>query len=100
MVVEFSILPLGQGVHFSAQVAAFIDIVEASRLPYQITPMGTVVEGTWDEVMGLIRHCHEQGRADAERVITDIKIDDFPSRTGRLEGKIESVKKKREKKGQ
>jgi uncharacterized protein (TIGR00106 family) len=93
MLVEFSIVPLGQGASVSKQVAEVIAIVEKSGLPYRLNPMGTVLEGTWDDVMPLIKTCHDAVIAEGERVVTTIKIDDRKGRTNMLEQKIASVEK-------
>jgi uncharacterized protein (TIGR00106 family) len=94
MLVEFSIVPMGEGASVSRQVAQVIAIVEQSGLPYRLNPMGTVVEGAWDEVMSLIRSCHETIMAEGERVITTLKIDDRKGHSGMLEQKIASVEKR------
>jgi uncharacterized protein (TIGR00106 family) len=69
-------------------------IVIESGIPYKANPMGTVLEGEWDEVMSVIRVCHEEALVDADRVVTEIKIDDYRGRPGRLEQKLESVEEK------
>lgn len=94
MLVEFSIVPLGGPSSISRQVAAALDIVEKSGLPYKVNPMGTVVEGQWEEVIGTVRKCHEEVLAGNERVVTTIRIDDRKGRTGMIEGKIRSVEEK------
>ncbi len=38
--------------------------------------MGTVIEGNWDRVMGLIKKCHASVSKDEARVLTSITIDD------------------------
>jgi uncharacterized protein (TIGR00106 family) len=94
MLAEFSILPVGQGAHLSDQIANVLRLVDESGLPYRLHAMGTEVEGSWDEVIGLIRRCHERLSEKNERLITTIKIDDFQGRTGMLEDKVASVERK------
>ncbi len=94
MMVEFSIIPLGKDEGVSESVAQALALVDKSGLDYKLTPMGTVVEGCWDDVMGLIKACHAEVLKDAARIITKITIDDRPTRPdGRLTQKIESVEK-------
>jgi uncharacterized protein (TIGR00106 family) len=93
-VVEISVAPLGTaspGV--SSYVAACVEIVAACGLSYQLTPMGTVIEGDIDEIFAVLRKMHEvpfgQG---AERVSTLIKIDDRRDKDRHdLQGKVDSV---------
>lgn len=94
IVCEFTITPIGAGESLSAYVARCERIVRESGLPHMLTPMGTVVEGEWDEVLAVIRACHTAVRADCRRVSTLIKIDDRESPPGRLEQKVRSVEEK------
>jgi len=95
MMVEFSIIPIGSGEGVSEFVARALVLVDKSGLDYKITPMGTIVEGvegSWDEVIGLIKECHAEVLKDAARIVTKITIDDRPGRAdGRFARKIESV---------
>ncbi len=91
MIVEFSVAPVGRGEALSEQVARVLDIVDKSGLPYQLTAMGTIVEGDWDEIFGLIRRCHETMRGQASRVSTHIIVDDREKTSGRITGKIADV---------
>ncbi len=96
-VVEISVAPLGTATPgVSSYVAACVAIVAASGLVYQLTPMGTVIEGDIDEIFPVLRKMHEVpfGKS-AERVSTLIKIDDRRDQGGHgLQGKVDSVLKK------
>ena len=94
MLVEFSIVPLGSGSSISGRVAAVLQLVNASGLAYKITPMGTVVEGSWDEVFRLIKRCHRITLQHEERVLTTIRIDDRKGAVNRIDAKVRSVEKK------
>jgi len=74
-------------------VARALEIVDKSGLPYKFTPMGTIVEGEWNEVLELIRRCHQAVGEVAPRVITRIVIDDRRGRTGLIESKVRSVER-------
>jgi len=88
---EFSISPMDKGPSIAAYVARCLDLVDRSGLPYRLNPMGTVVEGPFDEVMALIARCHKAVAADCERVSTIIKIDDRKGAVNQLERKVERV---------
>ena len=60
MLMEFSISPVGKGVSLSKDVAKAVKIVMASGLPHENNPMGTVVEGEWDELMALVKKCRDE----------------------------------------
>ena len=91
VLLEFSMSPLDQGVSLSPYVARSLDIIDRSGLPYQLTPMGTIVEGEWDQVMALLTACHQRMSQDCERISTSIKIDYRAGKSGRLKSKIEAV---------
>jgi uncharacterized protein (TIGR00106 family) len=93
MLANFSIIPLGGGQSVSKYVAKVIDIVDKSGLRYQLTSMGTLVEGNWDEVMGIIKKCHNATRKLVPRVYTVVTIDDRKGARGRLQGKVKSVER-------
>ena len=52
-----------------------LNIIDKSGLPYQLTPMGTIIEGEWSEVMTVVTACFEAMRVDCNRIETSIKID-------------------------
>lgn len=93
MIAEFSVIPIGAGTSTSAEVAKVIKLIDESGLPYKLNPMGTVVEGEWPEVLGLIEKCHRLLHNDVERVLTNITIDDRRGYKNRIEKKVESVEK-------
>jgi uncharacterized protein (TIGR00106 family) len=94
ILVEFSILPVGKGVSVSPMVARVLKIVAGSGISYKANPMGTVLEGEWDRVMGIIKECHQEVMKDADRAITSITIDDRKGKEERIEKKLESVEQK------
>ena len=94
MLFEFSIVPLGIGSSVGETVAEVLRIVDASGLPYKVNPMGTVIEGEWDEVMKLIRECHITVMKNAGRAILNISVDDRKSSAKRIEQKVQSVEKR------
>lgn len=91
MLARFSVSPAGSGVHLSDKVADAIRLIEDSGLDYQVTAMDTLVEGSADAVLGLIQRCIEVMHQHSERVICDIKIDDWTGKSGLLRDKVRSV---------
>jgi len=59
-----------------------------------LTPMGTIIEGEWSDVMAVVTACFETMRADCDRVSTQIRIDYRAGATGRLKSKVASVEQK------
>ena len=95
MLMEFSISPVGKGASLSKYVARAIKIVMDSGLPHENNPMGTVVEGDWDELMALVKECRDALIKDSERVIINMKIDDRPGKPkDRLSAKLKSIEQR------
>jgi uncharacterized protein (TIGR00106 family) len=94
VLLEFSMSPINKGESVSAYVARSLDIIDRSGLPYQLTPMGTILEGEWTQVMAVVTACFEAMRADCDRVSTQIRIDYRAGAGGRLKSKVESVQQK------
>ncbi len=94
MLVEVSIIPLGIGSSIGDKLAEVLKIVDESGLPYKVNPMGTVIEGEWDEIMRLIKKCHKAVMKTGERAITTITIDDRKGKPNRIEEKVKSIEKR------
>ena len=94
VLLEFSMSPLDKGASLSPYVARSLDIIDKSGLPYQLTPMGTIVEGEWDEVMALVTACYKRMSEDCERISTSIRIDYRAGKSGRLKSKIRAIEGK------
>lgn len=91
VLLEFSMAPLGQGESVSAQVARVLDVIDRSGVPYQLTPMGTIVEGEWAEVMAVVSACFETLAADCARVSVQLKADYRAGPAARLHSKTAKV---------
>lgn len=96
MMVQLSILPVSEEQHLSDPIAKAVKIVHESGLEYKLTPMGTLIKGEWQEVMNVVKKCHEAVREDFDRVMTQIKIDDVKDSDTSFEDKIHSVEEKAE----
>jgi uncharacterized protein (TIGR00106 family) len=94
MLAELSIIPVGGNPHSSAELAKALKLVEKSGLAYQLTPSATCIEGEWDQVMPLIRQCHERARKDASHVVTFIKLEEDDGERDKLTRNVTSVEEK------
>jgi uncharacterized protein (TIGR00106 family) len=96
-IVEVTIAPLGTGItSLSSYVAAGHKVLMAHPdIKYQLTPMGTILEGDLDRLLTIIREMHEVPfGAGAERVSTLIRIDDRRDTDATMAKKIQSVHEK------
>lgn len=96
-VVEISVVPLGTGsAGLSGFVAGCLKVLQEEKgISYQLTPMGTIIEGNLDTVWQAVRKMHEHPfEVGAPRVLTTIRIDDRRDRELTMAGKMKSVENK------
>ena len=93
-ILEFSMIPLDKGEHFSEFVAGSIKIVKESGLPYKFGPMSTAIEGTFEECIEVVTKCFENMSDYSNRVSLNLKVDFKRGRENGLETKIKSVENK------
>ena len=91
VLLEFSMSPLSRGERVSKYVARSLDIIDRSGIPYRLNPMGTVIEGEWDEVFGVVKRCFKTMKKDCGRISAVIKVDYRKGGRGRISAKVESV---------
>ncbi|HEY4484739.1 MAG TPA: MTH1187 family thiamine-binding protein [Nitrospiria bacterium] len=94
LLLEFSMSPLGKGESVGRYVVRSLDIIDRSGVDYRLNPMGTVLEGDWNEAFGVVRKCFETMKKDCGRISISIRVDYRKGKTGRLGGKIASVEKR------
>lgn len=91
VLLEFAMTPQGQGESVSRYVARILDIIDRSGLTYQLTPMGTILEGDWDAVMAVVGECFRALQADCHRIGMNLKLDYRAGTESRLQSKIDAV---------
>ena len=94
VLLEFSMSPLGKGESVGKYVSRSLDIIDKSGVPYRLNPMGTVLEGEWDKVFGVVKKCYQRMSKDCGRISCVIKVDCRRGKKGRLSGKVASVEKR------
>ncbi len=97
VIVELSIFPLDKGTSLSPYVARALDVIRASGLPHELNPMGTCIEGPWDEVMDAVGRCIKALEPDCDRIYLNIKADWKRGTQPRMQSKTASVREKTEK---
>ena len=97
-IVEISVTPLGlDKMGVSEYVAGCLELVRESGLSYQLTPMGTIIEGEAADLFPLLQRMHESPfAAGVKRVSTLVKIDDRRDGKHSMQGKVDSVLRKLE----
>ncbi len=94
VLLEFMMSPTGKGESLSPYVSRVLNVIDESGITYRLTPMGTILEGEWDDVMGVVNTCFQELKRDCSRIGVHIKIDYRASPESRLESKIKSIETK------
>ena len=95
-IAEVSIIPLGTGTpSVSRHLARALKALEGEEgIKYELTSMGTIIEGDLDKVLGLVRRIHEGAfGGEVTRVVTTVKIDDRRDKPSTMDAKIESLRR-------
>ena len=96
-IAEISIVPLGTKTPSVSQyVARAIKVLKKEKdIGYEITAMGTIIEGDVDRILAVVRKMHEETFGDGvARVVTTAKIDDRRDKAQSMKDKVDSLKKK------
>ncbi len=99
VIAEVSVVPMGTKTpSVSEYVAKALKVLrEEKRVKYQLTAMGTLLEGELDEVLEAAKKMHEcLFDEDVKRVVSTIRIDDRRDKMLTISYKVESVMKKLE----
>lgn len=95
VIVDFTLVPVGTGVSLSPYIAEVERILQGSALVHELHANGTNLEGEWDEVMAVLRRCHETLHAmGVPRIHTDLRLGTRSDRDQRMADKVASVRRK------
>ncbi len=95
--MEVSIVPVGTPTPSVSQyVAGAVRILQGEPgIKYELTAMGTIIEGDMERLLTLAGRMHESAfEAGVMRVVTNIKIDERRDKPLTMNGKIDAVRKK------
>ncbi len=95
-IAEISVVPLGtETPSVSKYVARAVKILKQEKdVKYEITPMGTIIEGDLDKILAVVRKMHEGTFGEGvARVLTTVKIDDRRDRSQDMKEKLNSLRR-------
>nr|NIO20866.1 MTH1187 family thiamine-binding protein [Candidatus Aenigmarchaeota archaeon]NIQ17733.1 MTH1187 family thiamine-binding protein [Candidatus Aenigmarchaeota archaeon]NIS73045.1 MTH1187 family thiamine-binding protein [Candidatus Aenigmarchaeota archaeon] len=85
MLAKISVFPIDKGESVGNYVAKVIDYIiresDKAGVRYEITSMGTLIEGETEDVWRLLKGSHEVMRKYSNRVYITIEIDDRRGKT-------------------
>ena len=92
--MEISVLPIGTKVpSIGDYIADLVRLLDQEGASYELTDMGTVIEGEIGSLLELAAKLHETPfKTGIMRVVTNIEIDDRRDKKVKLREKVASVK--------
>ena len=94
VIMDLCVVPIGVGVSVSRHITACQREIDASGLSHQMHAYGTNIEGPWDDVMAVVKRCHEVvHEMGAPRITTTLKLGTRTDREQRMQDKVDSVDK-------
>jgi uncharacterized protein (TIGR00106 family) len=94
LLIDFSVFPLDKGDSVSPYVARVGRLIRESGLPHKFGPMGTAIEGDWEDIAPLLSRCFAELGKDCDRIYFTLKGDLKKGKTGRMESKVQSLEAK------
>lgn len=95
---EISVIPIGTGTSSIGDwIAKAVRVLQKEDVQYELTSVGTLIEGTPSNGFNLAKKVHEATFAKGiRRVITTIIIDDRRDKEVTMRSKVASVRKRLE----
>jgi len=94
--IEVSVVPLGtEKPSVSKYVAGAVKVLQEEKdIKYELTAMGTIIEGDLARLLNLAGKMHQSAfAAGAMRVVTIIKIDERRDEVATMQSKLAAVKR-------
>lgn len=95
-IIEVSVVPLGtETPSVSKYVAGAVKVLQEEKdIKYELTAMGTIIEGDLARLLSLAEKMHQSAFvAGAMRVVTIIKIDERRDEVATMSSKLEAVRR-------
>lgn len=92
-ILEISVLPIGTN---NASIGSFIaescKTLKTKGITFEVTPTSTIVQGSLPQLMEIAEEMHAAPfKLGAQRVITNIMIDERTDKQDDMDGKVEEV---------
>jgi uncharacterized protein (TIGR00106 family) len=90
IIAQLSIAPVGTGTSLSNYVQKVINVLNSENINYQTNAMATVFEAPdIDSLFSIVKKAHEEiKKTGAQRIITELKIDDRYDKNATIETKL------------
>ena len=92
VICELVVVTYDIGTSLSPFVAKVVKVIkEDNKVKHMLTPMGSILEGDWKDVINLVDKIFAKFAPRYERIGLTLKVDFRRSKQNRIEGKMRSV---------
>ncbi len=92
VLLEFAMFPTDKGESVSTYVSKILKMIRESKVPYQLTPMSTIIETeTMAEALAIVQKSYDVLDTDCDRVYSTLTFDIRKGKSKRMIQKINSV---------
>ena len=93
IIASLSIAPLGKSTSVSSYVKIVLELLKKEQVNFKTNAMSTVIETKdLENLFSIIQKAHQAvASAGAERIITEIKIDDRRDKEATIDTKLQSL---------
>jgi uncharacterized protein (TIGR00106 family) len=93
IIAQLSIAPVGKDISLSRYVQIVIDVLKKEHVNFETNAMATIIETTdISTLFSIVQKAHAAViSAGANRVITELKIDDRQDKKATIKSKIQSL---------
>ena len=94
IISQLSIAPVGKGTSLSKYVKVAIEVFKKENVKYKTNAMATVIETEdLETLFNVVKKAHNAVlNFGAERIITELKIDDRRDKKNTIESKLNSIR--------
>jgi uncharacterized protein YqgV (UPF0045/DUF77 family) len=76
MLLELTVQTKSKGRHANDATLKLAKIIDSSGLYHQVKNKGTVLEGSWDQLMAVAKKCHDEVLKTHEKIVTVMRAVD------------------------
>lgn len=87
-IVDLAIFPMDKGASVSAYVARAAAVIADRGLAHTTGPMGTSIEGDWEDAMLVVTRCMGVLQQDCDGIDATLKVDYRKGTRGRRASKV------------
>ena len=91
--ISLQFIPLSTKKDYLPIIDEVIQYIRSTGIKHEVGALETTMEGSYDEIMQIIKHCHEIGYQNgSDEIVSIVKIHTSQSGDVRMDGKVEKYR--------